>query len=336
MKYQSITYKNIKSLLEEKGIIHIVTVLEGAHKGEKLLLPELTQSGILNAEQLKITEKNLGNLFFAETIATNAPLIICGAGHVSQALCHVASFIGFDCIIIDDRSEFAQKSRFPRAKKLLCEDFFSALAKINNPFSYYAIMTRGHKWDETCLEYILPKKHAYLGMMGSKIKKTHTWNNLLKKGFSQQQLDTIYAPIGLSIGGQTPEEIAISVTAELIKVRSQNDTHFANEEVFKTIEQQSSPAIMITIIQKSGSAPRGLGSRMVVGHDFMIGTIGGGSVEFAASEKAKTMLNPLYLQTPLSERNLHCSIENYDLSSAEAAGLGMVCGGRVKVLFEYL
>ena len=157
----------------------------------------------------------------AETVYT---LFIFGAGHVSRRLAKLTSAIGFYTVVIDDRKEFANKNRFKTADKLITvADFKNSFdqLKIDNR-SFIVIITRGHLHDKTVLSKALKTKAAYIGMIGSKKKKQTIYNSLLKEGFSEEQLKTVYSPIGLPINAETPEEIAVSITAELIKVRAEH------------------------------------------------------------------------------------------------------------------
>jgi xanthine dehydrogenase accessory factor len=157
---------------------------------------------------------------FIEPILTQPTLYIFGGGHIALALAQMGRLCGFKIAVVDDRPEFAQAERFPEAKVILAEDFTSSFSrvKIDGP-SYIVIVTHGHKHDEVVLEWAVGTPARYIGMIGSKTKNETVFKHLRARGISQQQLDGVHAPIGLEIGAQTPEEIAVSILAEVIKVR---------------------------------------------------------------------------------------------------------------------
>ncbi len=157
---------------------------------------------------------------FIEPIISAPTLFLLGGGHISLALSKMARMLGFSVVITDNRPEYATPERFPEAKKTLSVEYdrvFSELEVSKN--SYIVIVTHGHKGDSAALEGALTTDARYIGMIGSKIKNESVYKKLLAKGIKQEQLDRVFAPIGLSIHAQTPEEIAISILAEIIKVR---------------------------------------------------------------------------------------------------------------------
>lgn len=159
---------------------------------------------------------------FIEEFGVKSTVLIFGAGHVGQALEPVLRFIGFSTTVIDDRAEYASSERFPEADRVrVIESFEDAYEDIKtDENSYIVIMTRGHSYDYTVLKQSLRRKVAYIGMIGSRNKVADTKKRLIEDGFSQEELDKVYSPIGLPIFAETPEEIAVSVAAEMIKVRA--------------------------------------------------------------------------------------------------------------------
>lgn len=159
---------------------------------------------------------------FIEEFGVKSTVFIFGAGHVGQALEPVLRFIGFSTTVIDDRAEYASSERFPEADRVrVIESFEDAYEDIKtDENSYIVIMTRGHSYDYTVLKQSLRRKVAYIGMIGSRNKVADTKKRLIEDGFSQEELDKVYSPIGLPIFAETPEEIAVSVAAEMIKVRA--------------------------------------------------------------------------------------------------------------------
>ena len=157
---------------------------------------------------------------FIEPILTAPVLYIFGGGHISLPLAKMAGMAGFNIAVIDDRPEFANAERFPEADTTLAGDFSQSFGKVNiDKSSYIVIVTRGHQNDELVLEWAVGTPAKYIGMIGSKTKVKAVYDHLLARGISPQQLDKVHSPIGLEIEAQTPEEIAVSILAEIIKVR---------------------------------------------------------------------------------------------------------------------
>lgn len=156
---------------------------------------------------------------FIEPIVNHFAYIF-GGGHIGLYLNQVLTMIGFSTIIIDDRTEFSNKERFPDAKETLAGDYDSIMnnLELKKP-SYIIITTRGHDYDEEVLEWAVKQETKYVGMIGSKKKVATIYDNLKAKGITQEQLDKVYSPIGIKIGGVSAEEIAVSIAAELIQVK---------------------------------------------------------------------------------------------------------------------
>ena len=157
---------------------------------------------------------------FIEPILSSPSLYIFGGGHISLSLAKIGKLLGFKITVIDDRAEFANPQRFPEAELTLAEDFNRVFPKLKiDKSSYIVIVTRGHERDELVLEWALGAKAKYIGMIGSRTKNKAVFAHLLAKGIPQELLDKVHAPIGLEINAQTPEEIALSIMAEIVKVR---------------------------------------------------------------------------------------------------------------------
>ena len=144
---------------------------------------------------------------------------IFGAGHVSRALAAALHPLGFRCAVYDDRAEFADPAFFPSAQRVAVCDFKKPDLTVT-PSDYVAVMTRGHQADYEVLTQVLRSGARYIGCIGSRQKLDLCRNRLLAAGFTPEEYAILHAPIGLSIGAQTPEEIAVSVAAELISVRA--------------------------------------------------------------------------------------------------------------------
>ena len=156
---------------------------------------------------------------FVEPILPQPVLYIFGGGHVSIALANAAHTAGFAIGVIDDRESFANPERFPMAREIHAS-FDEAFEKIKPSAStYLVIVTRGHKDDMRVLRWAVGTLPRYIGMIGSKRKVLSVYRALEKEGFPADKFDAVRAPVGLEIGALTPEEIAVSITAELIAVR---------------------------------------------------------------------------------------------------------------------
>ena len=148
--------------------------------------------------------------------------MICGAGHVARALAPVAAAVGFEVVVLDDRPEFAAAERFPDASRVvLLGSFAGALAGLElTSRSFIVVVTRGHAHDFSVLEQALRTPAGYIGLMGSSSKREKIFKALSANGFSAADLDRIFSPIGIAIAAETPAELAVSITAELISVRA--------------------------------------------------------------------------------------------------------------------
>ena len=154
---------------------------------------------------------------FIEPFAGKKRLIICGAGHIALPLSAMAKMLNFKVTVIDDRKEFAKKSRFPHVDHILVGNHAELLKK--QPITketYLTIVTQGNEYDFQCLEIALKSQAAYIGVISSEAKRIKFFRRLKEKGISESTLSQVHAPMGLNIGAQTPEEIAISILAEII------------------------------------------------------------------------------------------------------------------------
>jgi xanthine dehydrogenase accessory factor len=157
---------------------------------------------------------------FVEPILATPTLYLFGGGHVSLSIARVASISGFDAVIIDDRANFANKERFPEAVETHAGPWEEIFPKLTlNEFSYVVIATRGHKGDLACLRWAVNTPARYVGMVGSKRKLIEFYKVLEREGIPTSNLEQVRSPVGLDIGALTPQEIAVSVVAEMIAVR---------------------------------------------------------------------------------------------------------------------
>lgn len=332
-------YKEIVELLE-KGPLYLVTVIEGPEAGEKMVLqgkkryswkPELEEfwgkvETKLHPEECPCRFWVDGTSLFAERLVQEPELVICGGGHVSLELSVLADYMEYPYTVIDDREEFANRERFPNARECICRPFDQAFRDYSFPGNvYYIIVTRGHAHDLQCLEAVLNRSYGYVGMIGSRGKVKKTMDLLSEKGYSGEQLSGVHAPIGIRIGGQTPKEIAVSILAQLVEVKNSEQPSSYVDDGMKELLISGRDLVLARIIEKKGSAPRGVGSRMLVDRDGIAGgTIGGGKIEYEAEKRAK--------QLALDGGSM---IESYRLDTETAGSLGMWCGGEVTVFFEH-
>jgi xanthine dehydrogenase accessory factor len=175
---------------------------------------------VFNSEEENSPWKKMEVLL--EPIFSEPTVYIFGAGHVSQQLAPLVKRVSFKVVVIDDREMFANRERFPEADEVIVSEFEKSFDQLNiDGSSYIVIVTRGHLYDGFVLERTVKTDARYVGMIGSKKKIETLYQNLMKKGISKEILDRVYAPIGIDINSETPEEIAVSIVAELIKVRGE-------------------------------------------------------------------------------------------------------------------
>ena len=156
---------------------------------------------------------------YIEPIIPMPTLYIFGGGHIALPLARLGKMLSFRVVVLDDREEYANPERFSEADKTIAGDFTKTLSQLSvDNFSYLVIVTRGHSFDQTVLAWAAPTSAHYIGMIGSAKKIKTIFDNLRSQGISDSELKRVHAPIGLSINAETPEEIAISIMAEIISV----------------------------------------------------------------------------------------------------------------------
>jgi xanthine dehydrogenase accessory factor len=158
--------------------------------------------------------------FFIEPLLHPGTVHLVGAGHVALATAECAAFAGFEIVVMDDRSEFANSLRYPWAREIRVLDSFKECLQELAQDDYVIIVTRGHLHDREVLAQALQTGAGYIGMIGSRRKREAVYASLLNDGFTEKDLQRVSSPIGLAIGADTPEEIGISIVAELIKTRA--------------------------------------------------------------------------------------------------------------------
>lgn len=264
-------------------------------------------------------------------------LIIFGGGHVAKPLAEFGAKIGLSVTVIDDRPSFANKNRFPEASAVICDSFQAAFQRVKpREADYIVIVTRGHRYDELCLRLAMKYNTAYLGMIGSKRRVKAMKDMLLEENYSPESLERVNSPIGLDIGAVTPEEIAISIIAEVISHRRKPKTtastvkfnmpEFDEDVIHQLLSASQDPRALVTIITTKGSVPRKAGAKMLVWQDGKtLGSIGGGCSEAAVITVAQNLYE-----------SQSYVLHRVDMTGNAAEDDGMVCGGIMDVLIEVI
>jgi xanthine dehydrogenase accessory factor len=205
---------------------HNILFRDGTIPGNSLLEPEdiasirkLELHNISNTTRIETGNQSI----ILDPISRTTKMYCIGAGHVAKPTAHLAAMVGFDVIVIDDRSEFANEERFPEAAEIRVVEDYSQAYKSSEIDSdtFIVIVTRGHLFDRISLETALRTGAGYIGMMGSKKKRDSIYAALKEDGFTDKDIARVHCPIGLEIEAETPEELAVSITGELIKERAQ-------------------------------------------------------------------------------------------------------------------
>jgi len=336
-------YKGLEEL--EPGCTNIaMTVLDGSSAGAKALASDgvivwqSEESGLFSCclkemagmEQSGIYQSD-GCQVFCEALGQKKRLVICGGGHVSIPLIQLGVMTGYDVMVLEDRPEFARRAEDAGADEVICAPFEEGLEKTEgSPDTFFVIVTRGHIYDLLCLEQACKKQHAYIGMIGSKKKAARVKEDALERGCSREMIDQVYTPIGLKIGAETPEEIAVAIMAEIIQVKNKRKRGGYPQEILHAVlseKYRPGQSALACIVNRRGSAPRGAGAKMLVFLDGALGTIGGGSAELQIQKIAREMLGDGRTKTKL------CHI---DMTGREASEEGMVCGGIIDVFIEVI
>jgi xanthine dehydrogenase accessory factor len=271
-------------------------------------------------------------------------LVIFGGGHIALPISRIGASLGLRIVVFDDRPSFANKTRFPEAEAIICDYFDNIKERIKiNKKDYVIIITRGHRHDELCLRSILAGEFPkYLGMLGSRRRVAIVKKQMEEETGETEKLSRLHAPIGLAIGAATPEEIAISILAEVIRearlgaCNADSDAPAkpgqfmeADMELLAWLAQNAAPeagsgnAALATVVATQGSTPRKTGAKMaILAQGQILGSIGGGCAEAKVIQKAMDIIRD----------GGHCLVDIDLADTAEEDG--MVCGGSMKVLIE--
>ena len=157
---------------------------------------------------------------FIDVITPQLTLLLIGAGHVAMPLARLAHLLGFRTVIFDDRAEYANRERFPQAEEIVVEDLEVGLRALDiTPNTWIVIASPSHESDATALQAVVESSAAYIGLLGSRRKVSLVFKALREAGVGEEQLARVYAPVGLDLGAETLEEIALSIMAEIIMLR---------------------------------------------------------------------------------------------------------------------
>ncbi|WP_148568683.1 XdhC family protein [Acetobacterium bakii] len=329
------SYKNI-----------IATVVEGENFGEKAFISkgriifESKVDGIFGNNLISISKETKtgmlcigGNRIFCEILGTEKKLVICGGGHVAIPIIKIGLMADYHVTVIEDRFSFANNAERAGANEVICDPFDQGLEKIKgDKNTSFVIVTRGHRYDQICLEKIIEKTNAYIGMIGSKLRVKKVLDQLEEKGMDAKYLEKVHTPIGLKINAETPVEIAVSIMAELIQVKNQKKESCGySKELIKAInnsEDNQQKKVLTTIISRKGSAPREVGTKMLIFQDGRtVETLGGGCAEAEIKRSAFSMI---------SENTGKSELISVDMTGVDAEEDGMVCGGLIEVFMEII
>ena len=188
--------------------------------------PELDHQAVKKARELMVLGRNEyvladdGSEYFIEAYTTPPQMVLCGGGHVSKAIAPLASKLGFHVFVTDDREEFANTERYPEADIVVAKKPEEAIPELPiNPNTFIIIATRGHRYDNVALEAAARTSAKYVGLLGSRRKTILIYEDLVRMGLPEERIREIRSPVGLDIGGRTPDEIAVSIMAEVLMFR---------------------------------------------------------------------------------------------------------------------
>lgn len=337
-------YKILRTVQMQKGCT-LACVLDGDAAEEQLLLCDgepVWQAGnsdflLQNIRSLQdVTATGMlkmGNTqVFAERFGAVPQLIICGGGHVAASVARLAKLLGLPVLAMDDRKEYVDSLSEAGADEVICQPFVQALEQVDGSAeTYFIVATRAHAFDVACLKEILKKPAAYVGMMGSKGRSALVRRQLLEQGTDARRVEELYAPIGLSIGSQTAEEIALSILAQVVAIKNKRpQTEGFRTAVLDAMEQADAAgqrAVLATIIARHGSTPREVGAKMLVlPGGKIVGSVGGGIMEHQTVLAAQEMLTD---KAPAHRRICCFADDNSDASVA-------ACGGSMELLLSVL
>lgn len=219
-------FRDMKASLEGHCPATLVTVIDGPEAGKKFLLDETGQVTRGEAPMdfssegipLKKVFKQGENQYFAQLAEKDPDVLVLGAGHVSRSISDILTFIGCNVTVADDRPEYLRDDFFGATVHKEVIDFENLATLPLDTYNGIIIVTRAHEFDSICLRQLRPYLDTYMGIMGSSKRIHHVRVALAESGWSQEEINKLYGPIGLDLGADTPEEIALSIVSEYLSV----------------------------------------------------------------------------------------------------------------------
>lgn len=327
----------------------LATVLDGEEQGDRCLLGggkclwtstgELENSGILlrcfdllcACTSSGILEMD-GARILVERFGAGARLVVCGGGHVATAAVQIAKLLDLPVTALEDREEYAERLRLAGADEVICAPFEEGLACVSGgEEAYFVVLTRAHTFDLDCLKAILPKPSAYVGMMGSRGRSALVRRQLIEEGADVAKVEQLHAPIGLAIGAKSAQEIALSILAQIVELKNQRQQTEGFPptllEALEEAQKSDTPSVLVTIVARHGSTPREIGSKMLVLPDKIIGSVGGGIMEYRAQRLAYQMLK---------NEAAPCQLVQYSSDGKNEDAAIAACGGSMELLLQRL
>lgn len=314
-------YTQLLSALKH-DIVERRTIVQGPYTGDEAILQNNQVIASLGRVEHNWDDPSL----LRERLSSDVHLVIFGGGHIALDLYHLAIDLALRVTIVDDRPEFCNQERFPLAT-CHCAPFEEVLERPQSWIRpYFIITTRGHTYDRLCLEKTLRLPHSYIGMIGSKKKVANTFDALRNANYSEAELASVKAPIGLDIGAVTSSEIALSILAQVISEYRKKEQAVRIDEQLLARQATGERHILVRVVEKHGSAPCEVGFQLALFADrTLMGTVGGGEIEARAIKEAQQMLMDAQMQD---------HTVRYDLSNERAGSIGMICGGVATLLFQ--
>lgn len=312
----------------------------GTRTGPRIVTRELLSADAWRKEwdaAPHVTTEENETVVITERFLPKPRVIILGGGHVAVPLAAMGSLLNFDVTVFDDRPSFANKARFPTAGEVICDSFEKVTSRVTvRKRDAVVIVTRGHRHDQSCLRDILKGEIPdYMGMIGSRRRAEIVRQQMKDEGFAPEIVGQLHSPIGLAIGSVTPEEIALSIMAEIVQQRRCSyrgdfaDVNLIERLAALEAEMESGGnkqnAAIVTILSTKGSTPREAGAKMAVFRDGSVaGSIGGGCAEADVLRDARDIA-----------ANGGFLFKTVDMTDS-AEEDGMVCGGTMSLLIESL
>lgn len=331
-------FAQILSAQQSVGDCLLATVLEGPDQGRQLLLggrqllwPSAPSAllvrgmdvlGSMQSPDICILE---GVRVFVQPLTAPVRLVVCGGGHVAQAVVRLAQVLGLPVCALEDRPEFAAALEQAGAAQVLLGSYAENLSRLpGSKGDCYVVLTRGHRYDLDCLTQILQKPLSYVGVMASRRRAELLRSQLRESGAAPEQMAALHSPVGLAIGAETAQEIALSILAQIVQCKNSTPNREGFTPSMLKIMTDKTDWVLATVVARQGSAPRSPGAKMLVGRDGLLaGSVGGGILEHEAQQLAQKML---------AEGQNCCLVE----FSSQGTGTGAMaaCGGTVTLFLQ--